>query len=114
VNGYLHGEWIQWYEKGGFVDTKGQYSKGHQQGEWTYYFETGGVSRVQNFNEGRLSGKSTSYFQDGRVQSESAYVVITDKRKGKPQSVPDGTWVFYDKNGNVINRIVYSNGERKN
>ena len=31
----------------------------------------------------------------------------------KVQSVPDGEWIFYDKNGKEINRMNYENGVKK-
>jgi antitoxin component YwqK of YwqJK toxin-antitoxin module len=101
------------FEKGNFIDNKGKYRKGHQNGEWTYYFETGGINRIQNFKNGKLSGKSVSYYTNSKLQSECNYKIINDRRKGKVQSVPHGLWVFYDKNGKEINRIHYDNGIKK-
>lgn len=97
----------------GHVDTKGRYEKGHQSGEWSYYFETGALSKTQNFKEGKLSGKSVSYYPNTKVQSVCQYTLINDRRKGKIQSVPDGEWIFYDKNGTEVSRITYDKGERK-
>ena len=39
--------------------------------------------------------------------------LVSEKRKGKLQSVPDGEWVFFDKNGNEINRVNYRNGVKQ-
>ena len=102
-----------WFERGNFVDTKGKYRKGHQNGEWTYYYETGGINRIQNFKNGKLSGKSLSYYTNSKLQSECNYKIVNDRRKGKVQSVPHGLWVFYDKSGKEINRISYENGKKK-
>ena len=66
--------------------------------------------KEQNFKEGRLSGKSISYYTNAKVQSICNYTIISESRKGKVQSVPDGEWVFFDKNGKEMSRISYSNG----
>ena len=80
---------------------------------WTYYYETGGIMKTQGFKDGRLSGKSISYFSNNKIQSESNYKVVSEKRKGKKQSVAHGDWVFYDKTGKEISRITYKNGVKK-
>jgi antitoxin component YwqK of YwqJK toxin-antitoxin module len=61
-----------------------------------------------------LSGKSISYYSNNQIQSFSNYKIVNDKRKGKKQSVADGTWIFYDKTGKEISKIVYKNGVKKN
>jgi antitoxin component YwqK of YwqJK toxin-antitoxin module len=113
VNGIKHGNYIQWFERGNFVDTKGKYRKGHQHGKWTYFYETGGINKIQNFKKGKLSGKSVSYYTNAKLQSVSNYALVRDRRKGKVQSVPDGEWIFYDKNGKEINRVNYDKGIKK-
>ena len=40
------------------------------------------------------------------------YKVIKDSRKGHEQSVPDGTWIFYDKNGSETTHVSYRRGVR--
>ena len=115
VNGIKHGNFISYYEKGGFVDTEGKYRKGHQNGTWKYYFETGGLLKTQSFKNGHLSGKCVTYYQNNTIQSTSNYKVVADTRKGKrtTQSLPDGDWIFYDKNGKEISRIHYDEGVKK-
>ena len=113
VSGIKHGHWTSYYEKGNFIDSDGNYSKGKQHGNWTYYYETGGIMKTQGFKDGRLSGKSISYFSNNKIQSESNYKVVSEKRKGKKQSVAHGDWFFYDKTGKEISRITYKNGVKK-
>ena len=69
--------------------------------------------KEQNFKNGHLSGKSISYYSNNKIQSVSNYKVISEKRKGKKQSVANGDWIFYDKNGLEISRISYKNGVKK-
>jgi antitoxin component YwqK of YwqJK toxin-antitoxin module len=95
------------------LDSKGKYRKGHQQGTWTYYYETGGINRVQNFKKGKLSGTSLSYYTNAKLQSSCTYKIVKDRRKSKVQSVPDGDWIFYDKNGKEMSRMTYKNGVKK-
>jgi len=97
------------------VDSERKYSKGHQNGTWKYYYETGGILKTQSFSDGHLDGKCETYYQNNTLQSVSNYKLVTENRKGKRsvQSVPDGDWVFYDKNGKEISRITYDNGVRK-
>jgi hypothetical protein len=69
--------------------------------------------KTQGFKDGHLSGKSVSYYSNNKVQSESNYKVISERRKGKKQSVANGDWIFYDKTGKEISRITYKNGVKK-
>ena len=95
------------------MDREGKYRRGHQTGTWKYYYETGGLMKEQNFKEGRLSGTTISYYSNAKIQSICNYTVISDSRKGKLQSVPDGEWVFFDKNGKEMSRITYKDGVKK-
>jgi antitoxin component YwqK of YwqJK toxin-antitoxin module len=95
------------------VDMRGKYRRGHQNGEWIYYFETGGINRIQNFKNGKLIGRSLTYYPNSNLQSECNYKIVSEDRKGKLQSVPDGKWIFYDKNGKEINRMNYRNGQKQ-
>ena len=113
VMGFKHGAFIQ-YTENNFTDTKGKYRKGKQTGKWQYYYETGGLQREQNFKNGHLSGKSVTYQSNGKLQSIMNYKIVNDSRKGHEQSMPDGTWIFFDKNGAEISRIEYKNGKRVN
>jgi antitoxin component YwqK of YwqJK toxin-antitoxin module len=54
-----------------------------------------------------------SYYPNTKIQSICNYTIVNDRRKGKVQSVPDGEWIFFDKNGVEVSRITYRNGERK-
>ena len=111
IMGFKHGAFIQ-YTENNFIDTKGKYRKGKQTGTWQYYYENGGLQREQHFKNGHLSGKSAVWQPNQKLQSIMNYKVINDKRKGHEQSVPDGTWIFYDKNGAETKRISYRNGVR--
>ena len=68
---------------------------------------------MQNFKSGQLSGKSISYYPNSKIQVVSNYNITWENRKGKTQSVPDGEWIFYDKNGKEVSRVNYDNGIRK-
>ena len=111
VMGFKHGHWIQ-YTENGFTDSEGKYRRGKQTGTWKYYYETGGTQREQHFKNGHLTGKSTIWQPNQKLQCTMSYTIIKDSRKGHEQSVPDGTWIFYDKNGVEINRITYRRGAR--
>jgi antitoxin component YwqK of YwqJK toxin-antitoxin module len=113
VSGIKHGHWTSYFEKGNFVDSDGDYKKGKQHGTWLYYYETGGLMKSQTFKEGHLSGKSISFYSNNKIQSECNYKIISEKRKGKKQSVAHGNWIFYDKLGNEMSRFSYKNGIKK-
>ena len=69
----------------------------------------------QQFKDGRLTGKAISYYTDGTVKAISNYKIMKEKKRGlsvKYQSVPHGTWIFYDTKGAEISRIEYENGQR--
>ena len=51
--------------------------------------------------------------QDAVKVDPQHYKVVSEKRKGKKQSVPNGDWIFYDKTGKEISRITYKNGVKK-
>ena len=142
VKGKKHGKWISWFDrtdkvqeqgeywydlkigywttynlKGGTIDMEGKYNKvGKQTGKWRYYFPEGGLMQEQNYKDGRLSGKSFSYYQGGAMKSISEYIIIKEKGKGKStqfQSVPHGDWVFYDMQGRELSRLRYDKGKKK-
>jgi antitoxin component YwqK of YwqJK toxin-antitoxin module len=63
----------------------------------------------QTLKDGKPAGKCSSYFPDSKLQSETDYKIEKEKN-GDLRSIPDGTWLFYDKNGNVEKKIEYKDG----
>jgi antitoxin component YwqK of YwqJK toxin-antitoxin module len=127
------GNWIYWYDKGtlkcqgnyhkdkkeghwlylqptGTKVQEGDYQDDKPSGKWDYYYETGVLMQEQMLKDGKPSGKCTSNFPDGKIQSVTNFSIQRDKN-GEIRSVPDGTWIYYDKNGNVTKKVNYKNGE---
>ncbi len=82
--------------------TSGLYSvKGGKTGEWKYYNRNGVLTSSENYSsEGYLEGKTTTYFNDGAISTESNY----------ENDTLNGSYYSYYMNGNIHKQGHYKNG----
>lgn len=89
-------------------------------GKWTFFYENGNIQSVTFFNEGKRTGVWVSYHSNKKISSkedyntgEAVYFLANGKKfqEGKitKLGLKDGTWNFWDENGNVIEK-KYNNG----
>ncbi len=72
------------------------------EGVWNYYhFESKALMTVENYKKGKLDGKRTIYYRDGKPAEESFYV----------NGLKAGTYKKWADNGVVLEEAVYENGE---
>ena len=76
-------------------------------GAWQYRFEDGSMQRLEHFDaNGRKSGVSQTWYQDGRPKGQGAWAVFEGK------SVRHGRWKLWDLEGKLINEWQYERGKR--
>jgi antitoxin component YwqK of YwqJK toxin-antitoxin module len=72
------------------------------EGVWNYFhFESKALMTVENYKKGKLDGKRTIYYRDGKPAEESFYV----------NGLKAGTYKKWADNGVVLEEAVYENGE---
>lgn len=72
------------------------------EGVWKYYhFESKTIMTLENYKDGKLEGKRTVYFPNGRIAEECTY------KNGKK----DGAYTKYLDNGTLIETSFYKNNE---
>jgi antitoxin component YwqK of YwqJK toxin-antitoxin module len=72
------------------------------EGVWNYYhFESKALMTVENYKKGKLDGKRTIYYRDGKPAEESFYV----------NGLKAGAYKKWADNGVVLEEAVYENGE---
>ena len=104
------GHWIA-FTPYGFKDSEGVYKEEKFDGLWTYYYQTGVKSMEQTFRDGLLAGDCATWGEDAKLRSTSSYTLVKSKN-GRIESKPNGKWVYYDKNENIINEVTYKKGEK--
>ncbi len=96
----LEGPSFSWYENGKSKD-EGNYLDNVQHGKWTYYYDDGKKMYEQTFENGRQNGTVTSWYPEGTLESVKIY----------KNFVPDGKWIFYEKQAGKIKQVVnYKDG----
>jgi len=72
------------------------------EGVWKYYhFESKTIMTLENYKDGKLEGKRTVYFPNGKIAEECTY------KNGKK----DGAYTKYLDNGTLIETSFYKNNE---
>ncbi len=93
---------IEYYSKKGNLISTGKMHGKVRAGEWVTFHEDSRVPMVQEtYLEGKLHGKQTTFYPDGKITSEVTY----------SNGVKDGPNLYYAPNGVVIKRLNYKNGD---
>jgi hypothetical protein len=78
----------------------GFYSDNKRNGPFTkYYQNTNQLMYVENYKDNLPDGQFTWWFSNGKMESKKTFSA------GRPI----GTWIYYDKKGNVIKILTFSN-----
>lgn len=124
--GNLNGESRKYYEDGGKVQERINYTNGIKNGPSEWFEATGKPSVSFNYVNGELEGIQKTY-SNGILTREENYShgVQTGETKeyhlnGKPKSIGNyandqksGTWKSFDENGKLIKTEKYQNGVLK-
>lgn len=93
---------LQYFTKSGKLVSEGTLVDRDREGEWVYYHEKSTrVMTREQYKGGKLHGKKTTYYPDGRVTEEVNYVY--GKREGEN--------LFYSPDGVIIKRLQYKEDE---
>ena len=95
------GDFIE-YHPNGNVKTKGVLKNGKRIGTWTSYFSNGKVQSENKYKKGVLNGKTAAYYPNGNVQYMGLYI----------NNEKDDSWFFYLEDGTLDKEILFKNGER--
>ena len=114
---YKDGKWIYYYENGqiekeeNYVISTGLTDKYEQKdGKWIYYYENGQIEKEEEWYYGRRGGKQVEYYPNGKIRSEGNYKIAI--KDGKNFSQKDGSFVEYNKDGQIAAKREYKEGER--
>ncbi|WP_299116454.1 toxin-antitoxin system YwqK family antitoxin [uncultured Winogradskyella sp.] len=67
----------------------------------TKYHSNGNIILIANYDNGIVTGEFQKFYENGNSKSKGVY----NKMK------KEGTWKYYDENGNFIKEEFYKNGE---
>ena len=76
-----------------------QFVDGVGNGEWIDFDPDGRISCKGTYVNNKVEGPVTFYYEDGSVKSEGQY---------RHYKRPIGWWTFYDRDGNVVSRQLYT------
>ena len=102
-NGIKDGKW-KYYDKNQKIQQIRHYKNNKKHGDFIYYFDYDNdliYSKV-NYSNDMKNGKSTSYYESGKIRSSGNY------SKGKR----NGKWISYYRNGLIKESENYRNDER--
>lgn len=97
-NGIQEGAWF--YHVGDHKEV-GTFSQGRQTGMWQHFYLNGKLAYSGEYDDGDPKGKHVWYHTNGIKKMSGKYV----------GGVKHGVWRTYDKMGEVIEEILYKNGE---
>ncbi len=115
-------------EKGGLKEQGWMNGKSRWQGACSTYYDTGVIRSIAFFESGVRSGRTTTYFPNGKVSADGVYESDTLKsgvwkeyfEDGKQRSEigyyknePFGVWKVWHPNGNLAEQGEYTAFERK-
>ena len=67
-------------------------------GKWTVYYPHGAPSQIMTYKFGKLNGKMSNYYSNGKIQSEGKYV----------NDLKHGVFKIYDKDGKVLKQEKFA------
>jgi len=104
--------------------SQGNLVNGLKEGEWLFFYPDGKIMAKEMYKEDELSGKSNSYFPDGKLsstenwvedlQEDSAFYYHNNgtlNRKGiYEKGVYQGLWLTFFENGKLSQTVYYVDG----
>jgi antitoxin component YwqK of YwqJK toxin-antitoxin module len=98
-NNQRHGLSVKYYPNN-VPSEKVIFKNGVKDGDWLQFYANGSIFLRANYIAGKLQGKFTVYYDDGKIQFAGQY--LDDSR--------NGDWLKYDRNGILISTINYVRG----
>lgn len=107
----ISGSWCYDYDTGQLLDYYGWHSNGNMMyenhlnlnnnyhGVWKQWYQSGSIQTIQNYYDGKLNGPSYNYYDGGILNSSGNWL---DGKK-------NGTFNWYDQNGNTTYSCVFIN-----
>ncbi len=96
-NDIKHGLSVTYYPQNGQPAEKLTYENRKLNGPWTKYFEDGTVMTQGFYEQDRLHGSYTTYHPNGQIQTKGQY----------KNDLQHGVWEFFDEDGKLINTENY-------
>lgn len=95
--------YVTFFDQKGNKVSEGLINKNKQhEGEWKFYHkESPQLMTVETYVNGKLNGKSTVYYPDGKIASETIYA----------NGIKDGIFKKYSQQGIVLEEIPYKNNQ---
>ena len=94
-------EKVEFYYPDGILESKYSLKNGLMDGKMTSYYGNGEKKLEEEYKDGELNGKSVSYYVTGKRNYEANF----------KNGIPDGTWYYYDENGDLYNTQIFENGK---
>lgn len=89
---------VEYFTIKGKLVSKGKMKGKDRVGEWiTYHKDAKTVMLIENYSDGKLDGKKTTYYPNGKITEELEY------SKGKK----NGTNIYYSPEGVMIKKLEY-------
>lgn len=118
---------VEFYNKKGKIQTKGNFIGKTRVGKWIYFFANGKLMSEESYDNGKLDGKLVNYYPNGKITEETYY--IDGKKDGFSKKYSsDGVLIeeviyrddklnglakYYELNGNLKEKGIYRNGKRE-
>src|SRR5690554_938324 len=95
--------YVTMYNQKGNKVSEGLLNKNREnEGKWKYYHQNSPqLMSVETFKNGKLNGKSTVYYKNGKIASETHY----------KDGIKDGLYKKYSQDGIVLEEIPYKNNQ---
>ncbi|MEZ4875758.1 MAG: toxin-antitoxin system YwqK family antitoxin [Flavobacteriaceae bacterium] len=119
--------WVQYFTIKGKLVSEGKMINKEREGEWVSYHEKSNEAMSREFyRNGKLEGKQTTYYPNGKITEELQYVngikegenlyyspegVLIKKLKYHNDQL-DGPATYYDAAGNVVIEGFYQKGKK--
>ncbi|OFX51550.1 MAG: hypothetical protein A2046_15235 [Bacteroidetes bacterium GWA2_30_7] len=95
------GKYTENYPQENIIGKEGTYQNGKMIGKWTWYYKDGKVKRESEYFNNQKNGKTIYWFKDGKKQSETHY----------KNDCLDGKAVWYHQNEKKKKEAIYNNGK---
>ena len=98
---------VTYYDDGG-IKSEGHLVGGEKEGPWIYYFEGPGKKKQMEgiYKGGHKSNHWKTYYRSQQIKAEGGFII----KNG--DSVKNGTWTWYHKNGVKKEEGDYKNGHK--
>ncbi len=88
------------FHKSGYVNAIAWYKDGLLEGPFLVFAEDGALVKRSFYKENKQNGKSIVYHDNGMIYESGQY----------KENQKDGTWVTKDKDGKLMQTVVFNNG----